>query len=100
MEGSVFIQRAMNSAFIIIGGERDEDPTQVCLREHEQVIDALPPDGADQSFRKAILPRRTGRDRLVANAHGAQAAGDNRTVNGVTLADQVAWGLVPRETLR
>src|SRR5439155_4775274 len=46
-------------------------------------------------FRKAILPRRTGRDRLVANAHGAQAAGDNRTVNGVTVADQVAWGLVP-----
>ena len=47
----------MNSAFIIVGGELDEDPTQVCLPEHDQVVDALPPDRADQSFRKAVLPR-------------------------------------------
>jgi len=85
----------MNSAFIIVGRELDEDPTQVCLPEHGQVVDALPPDRADQSFRKTVLPRRTGRDWLVANAHGAQAAGDNSTVNRVTIADQVAWGLVP-----
>ena len=69
----------MNSAFIIVGGELDEDPTQVGLPEHDQVVDALPPDGVDQPFRKAVLPWRAGRDRLVANAHGAQAAGDNRT---------------------
>ena len=95
MEWSVFIQRAMNPAFIIVGGELDEDPTQVGLPEHDQVVDALPPDGANQSFRKTVLPRRAGRDRLVANAHGAQAAGDSRTVNGVTVADQVAWCLIP-----
>ena len=65
----------MNSAFIIVGGELDEDPTQVCLPEHDQVVDALPPDRADQSFRKTVLPRRTGRDWLAANAHGAQGGG-------------------------
>jgi hypothetical protein len=42
----------MNSAFIIVGGELDEDPTQVCLPEHDQVVDALPPDRPDQSFCK------------------------------------------------
>src|SRR5260221_6302318 len=89
MEWRIFVQRAMNAAFIIVGGELDEDPTQVCLPEHDQVVDALPSDCADQSFRKAVLPRRTGRDWLVANAHGAQAAGDNSTVNRVTVADQV-----------
>jgi hypothetical protein len=36
----------MNSAFIIVGGELDEDPAQVCLPEHDQVVDALPPDHA------------------------------------------------------
>ena len=56
MEWSVFIQRAMNPAFIIVGGELDEDPTQVGLPEHDQVVDALPPDGANQSFRKTVLP--------------------------------------------
>ena len=68
---------------------------QVCLPKHDQVVDAFPPDGADQSFCKTVLPRRAGRDRLVSDAHGAQAAGDGRTVDGVTVADQVAWGLVP-----
>ena len=95
MEWSVFVQCAMNSAFIIVGGEFDEDLTQVGLSEHDQVVDALPPDGANQPFRKTVLPRRAGRDWLVANAHGAQAAGDNRPVNGITVADQVAWCLVP-----
>ena len=62
VERRIFVQRAMNAAFIIVGGELEEDPTQVCLPEHDQVVDALPPDCADQSFRKAVLPRRTGRD--------------------------------------
>src|SRR5882672_8897570 len=89
----------MNSAFIVEGGEFDQDLTQMGLSEHDQVVNALPPDRADQPFRKAVLPWRAGRDRLVANAHGAQAAGDNRTVNGVTVADQVAWCLVPGKRL-
>jgi hypothetical protein len=34
MEWRIFVQRAMNVAFIIVGGELDEDPAQVCLPEH------------------------------------------------------------------
>ena len=90
----------MNSAFIVVCGELDEDPAQVGLPEHDQVVDALPPDRADQSFRKAVLPRRAGRDRLVANAHGAQAAGDNSTINGVTGRGSGSVGPCPREKLR
>jgi hypothetical protein len=43
MEWSVFVQCAMNSAFIIIGGEFDEDLTQVGLSEHDQVVDVCVP---------------------------------------------------------
>ena len=68
MEWCIFVQCTMNSAFIIVGGEFDEDLTQVGLSEHDQVVNALPPDRADQPFRKAVLPWRAGRDRLVANA--------------------------------
>jgi len=32
----------MNSAFIIVGGKLDEDPAQVCLPEHDQVVDGTP----------------------------------------------------------
>jgi hypothetical protein len=79
----------MNPALIIIGGELQEDLAQVRLTEYNQMVDALPPDRADQSLDKPILPRRARRDRLIANAHGAQTSGDNRTVNGITVADQV-----------
>jgi hypothetical protein len=90
----------VNPGPIAVRGELDKDPTQVYLSKHHQVVDALPPNRTDQSFRKAVLPRRTGRDWLVANAHGAQAAGDNGTVYGVTVADQVAWGLGPSNCSR
>ena len=71
----------------------------MCLSKHDHVVDALPPDRADQSFCKTILPRRTGRDRLVANAHSAQAAGDDSTVGPVPIADQVARGIVSGKSL-
>jgi hypothetical protein len=74
MEWRVFAECVVDPGPTVVCGELDKDPTQVCLAKHHQMVDALPPDRADQSFRKAVLPWRTGRDRLVANAHGAQAA--------------------------
>src|SRR5690349_824148 len=95
MDGGVLVQSAMSPRFIVIGGELAKDPAQMGLTQHDQVVETFPPDCADQPFRKTVLPRRACRDGLVTNAHGAQAADDNRTVNGVTVADQVAWCLVP-----
>jgi hypothetical protein len=40
----------MYPGFIIVGREFDESPTQVWLPEHDQMVDALPPDCANQSF--------------------------------------------------
>jgi len=68
-----------------IRGELGKGPPQMGLAKHDQVVDALPPDRADQAFRIAVLPWRTGRDRLVANAHGAQAADDNCTIYGTRI---------------
>ena len=78
----------MESEIIVVRGELNKDLTLLGFSKHDQMVDALPPDRADQSFGKAVLSRRTGRDRLVANAHGAQAAGDDSTVGAVTAADQ------------
>src|SRR5262245_56030244 len=91
--GASLLSAVADPGPIIVRGELNKGPPQVSLAKHDQVVDALPPDPADQSFREAVLPRRTGRDRLVANAHGAQAAGDNCAVNHVTVADQISRGL-------
>src|SRR5262245_26588329 len=99
MEWRVVTQCVVDPRSVIVGSELKKGPTQVGLSKDDQMVDALPPDRADQSFCKAILPRRTGRDGLVANAHGAQTAGDTSTVCAVTIADQVAWSFVPGKSL-
>src|SRR6266545_5287514 len=62
----------MSPRLIIVGSIRAQDPAQVRFTEHDDVVQALPSDRADESFNISILPGRSGRDRPVPNAHGAQ----------------------------
>ena len=48
-----------------------------------------------KSFGKAIPPRRSRRNRLIADAHGPQSPPDNATVDAVAITDQIAWRFVP-----
>src|SRR3982074_1498520 len=61
------------------------------------MVDALASDRSDQSFGEAVLPRRARGDGLVADAHGAQSAGDECAVHPIPITDQVARSLSPRE---
>jgi hypothetical protein len=45
---------------------------------------------------KTVLPRRTGRNRLVANPHRSQTT---PAIDPISITDQVAWCLVPGESL-
>jgi len=49
--------------------------TQMSLANYDNVIQAFSSDRADQSFRIAVLPRRSRRCRSVANAHRSSASG-------------------------
>src|SRR6266699_4618368 len=64
------------------------------------MVDALASDRSDQSFGKAVLPRRAWSDRFVADAHGSQSMPDGNAIDPIPIADQVARGLIPRECLR
>ena len=39
------------------------------LAQCDDMVDALAPDCSNQPFRDAVLPRRAGRNGLVANTH-------------------------------
>jgi len=71
MEGSILVQTPMGPHAIIVCDILAEDPAQVSFSEHDQVVEAFPPDRTDQSLRVPVLPWRAGRDRLVPYAHGA-----------------------------
>src|SRR5260370_8560247 len=66
---------------------------------YHHMVDALASDRSDQSFGKAVLPRRAWSDRFVADAHGSQSMPDGDAIDLIPIADQVARGLIPRECL-
>src|ERR1700756_5028235 len=71
----------------------------MCLARDNSVIQTLAPDRSDQSFGKAILPRRSGCDRLVPNAHGSQSACDDGATDPIAITDHVTRSTVPRKSL-
>src|SRR5713101_5159179 len=72
MEWGIFVQRSVDSRLVIVGGIWAKDTAQVRFAEYDHVVEAFPSDRANESLNIRILPRRSGRDRPVVNAHGAQ----------------------------
>jgi hypothetical protein len=70
------------------------------LAEYDEMVHALAPDRANQSFGEAVLPRRTWRYGFVTNAHRSQPARRSSAVDLIAITDQVARSLIPRECLR
>src|SRR6476620_5304798 len=92
----ILVQRPMCSDGVVVMGVRFQNATQMRLAQDNHMIDALAPDRSDQPFGKAILPRRGWRGRLVPDAHGAQSACDDRTIDAIPVADHVARSFIPR----
>src|SRR5258708_8315993 len=90
----------MRSEAIIIVGVGFQAPTQMHLAQDNDVVQTFTPDRSDQPFDKAILPRRGWCGRLVPDAHGAQSACDDASIDPIPIADEVARCLIPRKRLR
>ena len=69
------------------------------LTKNDDVIQTLAADRSDQPFGKAILPRRGWCGRLVPDAHGAQSACDDGSVDPIAIPDHVTRSPVPRKSL-
>ena len=69
------------------------------LAQDDEMVHTLAPDRSDQPFGKAIVPRRGRCRRLVPDAHGAQSACDDGTVDPIPIANGVLRGVIPREGL-
>ena len=65
MDRGVFVQRQVSPDFVVIGDVGCEDAVEVNLAEHDQMVETLPPDRADQPFDVSILPRRSRMPKLL-----------------------------------
>src|SRR5258708_17117422 len=66
-QGRILAQRQVRTRLIVIYCIRSENSPQVRLTKDQQSVQALAAHGADQTFRIAILPGRSRRDRSVAD---------------------------------
>ena len=96
----IFIQRPMCSNLVVIASIGSQDSAQMRLAQDDEMVNTLAPDRSDRPFGKAILPRRGWCRRLVPDAHGAQSACDDGTIDPITVPNHVARSLVPRERFR
>src|ERR1700720_2899475 len=87
----------MCSGVVVVTSIGSQGPAQMRLTKNDDMIQALAADRPDQPFGKAILPRRGWCGRLVPDAHGAQSACDDRTIDAIPVADHVARSFIPRE---
>ena len=82
----ILAQRQVRARLIVIRRIRSKKSPQVLLTEDQHPIQALAAHGADQAFCMTILPRRSRRDRSVADAHGAHPRREDMSVGTVIVA--------------
>src|SRR3979490_2281046 len=69
------------------------------LAHDQDMVQAFSPDRADEPFDVSILPGRARRGWSVADTHRPDPLSDDDAVGAISIADQVAGRLVPREAL-
>ena len=69
------------------------------VAQNDKMIHTLAPDRSDQSFGKAVVPRRGRRRRFVPDAHRAHSSCDDGAIDPIPIPDQVARSPIPRKCL-
>jgi hypothetical protein len=90
----------MSSDAVVVVGVRFQNAAQMHLAQDNDVVQALTPDRSGQPSGKAILPGRGWCGGLVPNAHGAQPACDDRTIDLIPTIRGEWDGLVQDEDAR
>src|ERR1700733_3259828 len=96
----ILAQRQVGASLVVIFPIRFEQVAKMPLAKYNNMIQAVPPDRADQPFRISVLPWRSRCSRPVTNAHRLKAADENVTVDGVAVTDEVSWCCCPTIGLR
>src|SRR6516162_11707666 len=95
---SIFLQCQVNAVLMVIFHECLEVPVQTWLVEHDQVIQALAADRADDPLDVSTLPRGTRRRQHLLDAHRLDLLHELLAKDPIAIAQQVAWRGGPRES--
>jgi hypothetical protein len=89
----------VRSTLIVILLVRTQQIAQVPFAKNNDMVESLLSDGADQPLRASVLPRRTSRDRPIADAHGTNAPDEVAPLNTVAIPHHIARCFAPAQRL-
>ena len=95
----ILLQREVSSSAVIIGEVAGQDTAEVLLVEHEDMVQTLAPDRADEPFPERVLPRALGRGQYFPDSHALHAVPKRVPVDRVAIAEEVGRRGVVRERL-
>src|SRR5262245_54751905 len=82
-QGRVFAQGQVRPDLIVVRRIGGENLPQVRLAKNQHSVHALATHGANQTLYIRVLPRRSRRDRSVADAHGSHPRPEGVSVSTV-----------------
>ena len=85
---SVLGKRQMRADVIVGVGITGERMPKVPLPKHDDVVKAFPPHRSNQALRAAVLPWRTGRCRVIADAQQSNSPHEYRSIAAIAVTDQ------------
>jgi hypothetical protein len=97
--GRILLERLVRAHGVVVGPIHTEKPPQVVLAEHDDVVEALAANRADEPFDEGILPGRAWGDPNLLNAHARDALGEHLVVDGISIAKEILRSGLCRERL-
>src|SRR6516165_6386295 len=87
----VLVEREVRPSAMIVREVRGQDAAQMPLAEHDEMVEALAPHGADEAFRQWILPGTAGRRENFRDAHALDTMAERLAVDRVAVAEKIGW---------
>jgi hypothetical protein len=94
---TIHVQRPVRAPVMIVSEVPGQEPPQISLVQDDHVVQACAADTPDEPFDRGVLPRTPGGDHDIFDPHVPYPLPKSGTVDAVTIASQMPWGLVPRE---
>src|SRR5919106_2897759 len=89
---SILVEREMGTRPVVVGEVPGEEAVEVSLAEHEDMIQALAPDRADEPLAERVLPRALRRREHLLDPHALHAAPELLAIDLVAITQEIAWG--------
>src|SRR5213593_644583 len=88
---TVIAERLMGTRRVVVSKVRSEQAAEMPLVEHDEVVEAFPPNRADHPFGEGILPRSVRSDENLVHSHAVNAAVKGVAIDRIAIAEEIPW---------